>query len=155
MATQSIWEGYASKQSRGQHNQFKMAPSQAGQVPQRQLTVTPGSPPTGVTVLDSDGVNLATVPHGQRDVTFKGRGDISVIVFTVNGIARRCNLTGLQWLDHSSHIGITTRMRRGEPVCTLEDLSETVMTQDIHAQMPGNRCVYMTDQRGQSGMICE
>lgn len=119
----------------------------------RQITVTAGSPPTGVRVVDAAGVDIASIPHGQRNANFNGQ--IAAIVFTVNGIARTCNLDGLDWLDEATHIGLSTAIRRGEPVCTLEDLDYAITTNDIFAQTQGNRCVYMSNQRGHSGMICE
>jgi hypothetical protein len=127
----------------------------ADRVAHRQLTLMPDSPVTRVKVMDTNGVDIATIYNGERNVTFRGRGDISAIVFSIDGVSRSCDLTGLDWLDNSTHIGMSTAMQNGEPVCTLEDLTESFITQDIFAQMPGGRCVYMSDQRGRSGMVCE
>ena len=155
MTTQTPWTDYMPKQSRRPQQNMQMQAGVAGQVTQREISVTADSPPTGVQVLDANGVDIATIPHGKRSANFRGRGDISAIIVTVNGISRSCDLQGLDWLDGADDIGVTTSMRGGEPRCTLEDMSETVMSGDIFAQMPGNRCVYMSDQRGQSGMVCE
>lgn len=157
MTTQTQWTDYMPKQSRRPQNmQMQMQGGMAGQVAYRKISVTPDSPPTGVQVLDANGVEIAAIPHGKRSANFRGRGDISAIVVTVNGISRSCNLQGLDWLASAEDIGVTTSMRRGgEPRCTLEDMGETVMSGDIFAQMPGNRCQYRTNQKGQSGMVCE
>jgi hypothetical protein len=155
MATYAAWSNHVPKQARAPRTASMMQSAPAGQVPQRKLTLSPDSPPTSVNILDANGEDIATLPHGQRNATFRGRGDIGAIVFTVDGIARRCDLAGLDWLDNTTHIGMHTSTRYREPTCTLEDLTETVATPDIAAQLQGNRCVYMSDQRGQSGMVCE
>lgn len=97
-------------------------------------------------------MEIASIPHGHHTTTFNG--NISAVVVTLDGISRSCDLSGLDWLDGSQHIGVSTAVRRGNPVCTLENMDDTVMMSDIFAQMPGNQCVYMSDQRGQSGMVC-
>jgi hypothetical protein len=123
------------------------------QLKQRRLSLTPQSPNTDVRVLNLNGQEIAGLHNGARNVDFTGRGDISAIIFTINNESRTCDLSEF-WLQSSEHIGMSTKIQNGEPVCTLEDLTETVSTPDIFGSAMGQRCVYMSDQRGTSGFVC-
>lgn len=123
---------------------------------QRKITVSDHSPPTAVHVFDVDGKEMVSLASGgQRSKSFSTRGMIGDIRVTVHGETRSCNLMGHGWLDITDNIGISTRMRGREPVCSLQDVSTTLTSPDISAQLRGNRCQYMTDQRGNSGLVCK
>jgi hypothetical protein len=124
------------------------------QLEHRRLSLTPQSPNTDVRVLNLNGQEIAGLRNGARNGDFTGRGDISAIIFTINNESRTCDLNGLDWLQSSEHIGMSTKIQNGEPVCTLEDMTETVSTPDIFGSAMGQRCVYMSDQRGTSGFVC-
>ena len=143
------------ERSRPVRSRLMMQSGAAGnQLSQRRLTLTPQSPNTDVRVLDLNGTEIALLRNGLRNVDFSGRGDISAIIFTVNNKTRACDLNGLDWLQSSEHIGMSTKIRDGEPLCTLEDMSEATHTPDIFGSSVGQRCVYMTDQRGAAGFVC-
>lgn len=123
---------------------------------QRKITVSKHSPPTAVHVFDVNGKELVSLQSsGERSKSFPTRGTIGDIRVTVQGETRSCNLMGHGWLDITDNIGITTRMRGREPVCSLEDVSTTRTPPDISAQLQGNRCQYMTNPRGEGGLVCK
>ena len=118
------------------------------------ITLRPGSPPTSVNVYDTQGVELAVLSPGTANTVLRA-GMIGAVNVTLGGETRSCNLANLDWLDTATHIGVSTRLRNGVPVCTLENMGSTVSTPDIFSQTAGERCVYMTDQRGTSGLVCK
>jgi hypothetical protein len=122
---------------------------------QRKISLLPESPNTNVKVLDVNGDMIANLRNGARNGYFTGRGDISAVIFTVNNETRACDLSETtEWLQSSEHIGLRTKILHGAPTCTLENLDESTQSADIFGTAAGNRCVYMTDQRGDSGFIC-
>ena len=122
---------------------------------QRQISLLPESPNTNVRVLDLNGDVIASLRDGARNAYFTGRGDISAIIFTVNNETRACDLGDSQeWLQSSEHIGLRTKFQHGAPTCTLENMDESTQSADIFGSAVGNRCVYMSDQKGSSGFVC-
>lgn len=116
----------------------------------RQISVMGGSPSVQVDVLGVDGVRLVSMDRNTRSA--KLTGAIGAIVVSVGGMVRTCDLSGV---ESSEHIGLHVDVRGGEPLCTLEDVSSTMVAPDLFASTPGRRCKYMSDQRGNSGLVCE
>jgi len=135
-------------------NMYPSRPVRASRATRRVITLRPGSPSTTVNVYDTSGTELAVLTTGAPNSVLRS-GMIGAVNVTVGGVTRSCDLDGLTWLDSAAQIGVSTRVRDGEPLCTLENMDTTVSTPDIFAQSAGGRCVYMTNQRGTSGLVCK
>ena len=122
----------------------------------RQISLTPESHGNvHVKVFDVEGKVLASLTPGMRTSKIRGHADIDGVVVAVNGVSRSCDLApSLEWLDTTSHIGITASIKNGAPVCSLGDMDAGVSMPDVWGTVPGQRCVYVTDQRGTSGLEC-
>lgn len=149
MITQSAWQEYVPKQTQVQASMMQ----QAARVPSRKISLTPDSPDSIVHVVDTNMKELGVIQMGDRHTILRG-GNIGAIMVTLNGVTRRCDLNGLDWLKTSKDIGVAASMRGGEPVCTLRDLTQQNASPDILASARGGQCMYMSDQRGHSGLRC-
>ena len=121
----------------------------------RQISLTPESPSTQVRVVDTEGHIIGNLTPGVRNTELRGRGDIASILVTVEGQERTCDMApALEWIDTATHIGLTTSGKKGIPSCTLSDMSAGVNVPDVWGVSMGRRCVYVSDQRGTSGLEC-
>jgi hypothetical protein len=132
-----------------------ITPMSAPVMGRRQVFLTPDSPSTHVRVVDTEGRVIAELARGARKTEMRGRGDIAAVLVTINGQERVCDMApALEWIDAATHIGVSTTTTKGGPTCTLIDMSAGVSVPDMRGALPGQRCVYVTDQKGNSGLEC-
>ena len=110
---------------------------------------------THLRVLDTEGNVMAILNAGMRASALRGRADIGAVLVTLDGVTRTCDMApALEWIDAASHIGVSATVKNGIPVCTLSDMNAGVTTADVWGLLPGQRCVYVTDQKGHAGLEC-
>jgi hypothetical protein len=130
--------------------------SAPSQTQSRQISLTPDSSSHAhLEVFDTEGNVLAVLNPGVRKSPLRGRADIGAVVVTLDGESRTCDMApSLEWIDTATHIGVSVQTKNGSPTCTLNDMSTGISMPDVWGTVPGQRCVYVTDQRGHSGLQC-
>lgn len=137
----------ASSSSSSTYTLDSMTPMKAPNMGRRQIMLTSDSPSLRVRVVDTEGHILTDMHAGVRRAELNGRGDVAAVLVTINGTERACDIApALEWIDNATHIAVTVSP---EGVCTLSNASP-----DIRSAYDAS-CSYMSDHRGNTGLVCE
>ncbi len=121
----------------------------------RQVSITPNSSVSDVRVISTGGKLMAHLTSNKRSANLQGHGDVGVVLVSLDGEERSCDMSPtLDWIDATTHIGVEVGGRRGNVECTLVDMDAGVSVPDMWGATPGQRCVYVSDQKGRAGLEC-